>query len=72
MREAGIEVLGLGSIFTYGFPHATANFKNENLDFFTLSDYTAMLKPAVEMGYVNDADLKSLGEWRENPEEWKK
>tara|TARA_R110000868_G_scaffold268144_2_gene527378 strand:+ start:540 stop:1169 length:630 start_codon:yes stop_codon:yes gene_type:complete len=72
LREAGIEVLGLGSIFTYGFPHATANFKNENLDFFTLSDYTAMLKPAVEMGYVNDADLKSLGEWRENPEEWKK
>jgi len=72
LREAGIEVLGLGSIFTYGFPHAAANFKDENLDFFTLSDYTAMLKPAVEMGYVSDADLKSLGEWRENPEGWKK
>ncbi|MFT7033526.1 MAG: orotate phosphoribosyltransferase [Cyclobacteriaceae bacterium] len=70
LREAGLEVLGLGAIFTYGFPHAAANFAEEKLDFFTLSDYTAMLEPAVRMGYVNDNDLQSLAEWRENPEEW--
>lgn len=70
LREAELEVLGLGAIFTYGFPHAAANFAEKNLDFFTLSDYTAMLEPAVKMGYVNDSDLKSLAEWRENPEEW--
>jgi orotate phosphoribosyltransferase len=70
LREAGLEVLGLGAIFTYGFPHAAANFAEENLDFFTLSDYTAMLEPAVQMGYVNDNDLQSLAEWRENPEKW--
>lgn len=70
LREAGLEVLGLGAIFTYGFPHAAANFAKEGLDFFTLSDYTAMLEPAVQMGYVNDNDLQSLAEWRENPEEW--
>ncbi len=72
LREAGIEVLGLGAIFTYGFPHAAANFAAEGLDFFTLSDYTAMLKPAVDMGYVTDQDLQSLNDWRENPEEWGK
>lgn len=70
LREAGLEVLGLGAIFTYGFPHAAANFAEENLDFFTLSDYTAMLEPAVQMGYVNDNDLQSLAEWRENPAKW--
>ena len=72
MREAGLEVLSLGAIFTYGFPQAAANFAEESIDFFTLSDYTAMLEPAVEMGYVSDADLKSLSEWREKPEVWGK
>ena len=72
LREAGLEVLGLGAIFTYGFPHASANFAAKNLDFFTLSDYSAMLTPAVEMGYVNEDDLQSLSEWREKPEEWGK
>lgn len=72
LREAGIEVLGLGAIFTYGFPLAEANFKEANIDFFTLSDYTAMLEPAVDKGYVSNADLKSLAEWREKPEQWGK
>ncbi|MFY0653266.1 MAG: orotate phosphoribosyltransferase [Cyclobacteriaceae bacterium] len=70
LREAGISVIGLGAIFTYGFPQADANFKADNIDYFTLSDYTAMLGPAVDMGYVSDADLKSLSEWREDPESW--
>jgi len=72
LRAAGIEVIGLGAIFTYGFPHAAAAFKKQRIDVFTLSDYTAMLEPAVEMNYVSDQDLQSLGEWREDPENWGK
>ncbi|MEQ9288225.1 MAG: orotate phosphoribosyltransferase [Cyclobacteriaceae bacterium] len=72
LREAGIEVLGLGAIFTYGFPQADANFQEAGIDYFTLSDYTAMLAPAVEKGYVGNADLQSLAEWREKPEQWGK
>jgi len=72
LRKENIEVLGLGAIFTYGFPHAAKNLEESAIDFFTLSDYATMLDVALEKKYINSNDLESLNEWRQSPDTWGK
>jgi orotate phosphoribosyltransferase len=62
--------MGMAAIFTYGFQVAEDNFKNVNCKHITLGNYASMIKEAVASGYVKEADLKSLAEWRENPAAW--
>jgi orotate phosphoribosyltransferase len=70
LREANIEVLGMAAIFTYGFPIASENFANKKVKLVTLSNYEALLPKAVEMGYVTESQLVTLGEWRKEPGVW--
>src|SRR6478609_254006 len=52
LREAGFEVLGMVSIFNYGFDIATRNFYDANTSLITLSDYSHLLKYAQEEKYI--------------------
>ena len=70
IRSAGMEVLGMVSIFTYGFELAADNFKNAGVDFKSLSDYSVMLDVALERNYIKPDQLNSLHSWRENPGDW--
>jgi orotate phosphoribosyltransferase len=70
LRDSNIEVLGMAAIFTYGFPVADANFSQKNVKLTTLSNYEALLPKAVEMGYVTESQLVTLGEWRKEPGVW--
>lgn len=70
LRENGANIKGMAAIFSYGFEVAETNFKNENVELFTLSNYENLLHLALEKGYINDKELKILSEWRENPSEW--
>ncbi|MES2797799.1 MAG: orotate phosphoribosyltransferase [Bacteroidota bacterium] len=70
LREAEVEVLGMAAIFTYGFPIATQNFIDKEVKLVTLSNYEALLPKAVEMGYVTESQLVTLGEWRKDPGVW--
>ena len=70
LREAGVEVLGLVSIFSYGFVEAENNFHNAGCKFITLSDYSELIKIAKKDGYVKNEDLESLRNWREAPDKW--
>lgn len=70
MRAEGYTIMGMAAIFTYGFQVAEDNFKNVNCKYITLGNYASMIKEAVASGYVKEADLKSLAEWRENPAAW--
>lgn len=70
LREGGLEVLGLGAIFTYGFPQADENFDKKNIQYFTLSDYAVMLDVALRNKYITSTDLNSLNSWREQPDAW--
>lgn len=72
LREAGLNVLGLAAIFTYGFEHAEANFKASDCKYFTLSDYDHLLEQANKANYITDADIDSLKRWKSDPENWKK
>ncbi len=72
LKEAGMNVKGMVSIFTYGFDAATENFKNRNCEYVSLCDYNTLLPQAMEQKYINKEDLTILKEWREDPSIWKK
>ncbi|WP_291860204.1 orotate phosphoribosyltransferase [Marinilabilia sp.] len=72
LRNNGAEVLGMLAIFSYGFKVAEENFAESEVKFETLSDYQALLRVAVETGYVSSEDLSTLSQWREDPANWKK
>ncbi|QOI97723.1 MAG: orotate phosphoribosyltransferase [Flammeovirgaceae bacterium] len=71
LRKAGAEVLGMVSIFTYGFDIAQSNFYNANVSLVSLSDFSHLLTVAVETGYITSNQLVSLKAWRFDPSGWK-
>lgn len=71
LQQAGVTVLGMAAIFTYGFERATQNFKEAQLKVVTLSNYAALLEEALVLKYISETDLVSLKAWRVDPEHWK-
>lgn len=71
IREADMNVLGLGAIFTYGFPIADDNLSDAGISSFTLSDYHALLNVALQVNAISNDELDSLNEWRVDPSVWK-
>lgn len=72
LRDAGFEVLGMVSIFNYGFDIATRNFYDANTSLISLSDYSQLLKFALDKKYITDEQLTSLKAWRVDPSSWRK
>ena len=70
LRNEGANIKGMSAIFNYGFDIATKNFKNANVDLFTLSDYENLLSLAVEKMYITEKEEKTLSKWRKNPSIW--
>lgn len=71
LRQYGCEVVGMVASYTYGFPVAEKAFADANVKLVTLTDYEHVVAQAVKTGYINDADVEVLGEWRKNPSEWR-
>ncbi|MCB0495208.1 MAG: orotate phosphoribosyltransferase [Cyclobacteriaceae bacterium] len=71
VQEAGMKVLGMAAIFTYGFEVAKENFAKEEIKVVTLSDYASMLEEATALKYISEKELISLKAWRVDPENWK-
>lgn len=72
LKDAGANVKGMAAIFSYGFDIATDNFKNANVDLFTLSNYENLLPLAVSKRYITEEEEITLQEWRKNPSTWGK
>jgi orotate phosphoribosyltransferase len=72
LREAGFQVLGMISIFNYGFDLATRNFYEADVSLISLSDYSHLINFAAQKKYVSEQDLISLKSWRVDPANWKK
>ena len=70
LREKGCVVKGMVAIFTYGLQVAADNFKAEDVELHTLTDYDTLIAVAKERDYVRPESLESLSKWRENPERW--
>lgn len=70
LREAELDVVGLGAIFDYGFSVSEAAFEKEKIRYFSLSDYETLIEKAIENDYVKPAQKPILSDWRQNPEAW--
>lgn len=72
LRTAGFKVLGMVSVFNYGFDLAARNFYEADVSLVSLSDYGHLLSQAVLEKYIGEEDLISLKAWRVDPAHWKK
>ncbi|PAM95237.1 orotate phosphoribosyltransferase [Flavobacterium sp. IR1] len=70
LRNEGANIKGMAAIFTYGFGVAQENFKNANIDLFTLSNYENLLDLAVQKQYITEDQQSTLQEWSESPSTW--
>ncbi len=68
--KAGADVLGMIAIFSYNFLHARKAFEDANVELTTLSNYDALIEAAYETGYVKEADIEVLKQWRISPSTW--
>ena len=70
LKAAGVEVVGMVSIFNYGFPQAVEAFEKAGIPFVSLTNYDVLIKLAVEKGIVGEADTGNLLEWKQDPARW--
>jgi orotate phosphoribosyltransferase len=70
LNEQDVKVKGMVAIFSYGFEFATKNFKDANVELTTMSDYNHLVEQAIETNYIAQKDLKTLENWRINPDKW--
>ncbi|SHL19579.1 orotate phosphoribosyltransferase [Flavobacterium chilense] len=72
LRNEGANIKGMAAIFTYGFNVAEENFKNANIDLYTLSNYENLLDLAVQKQYISEDQQSTLLEWNGSPSTWGK
>ncbi len=72
LREAGAEVLGIASIFTYGMQKGLDRLSAANVKNISLTDFDTIAQVAAEIGYIKEEDIKKLIAFRNNPgdESW--
>ena len=72
LREAGAEVLGVVSIFTYGMQKGLDRLKEANVKNISLTNFDVISKVAAQEGYIKEEDVDRLIKFRNNPsdESW--
>ncbi len=71
LKAQGLDVIGMVSIFTYGFPAATEAFAAASLPYQSLTDYPSLIELAVKKGIVSPEQEEILLKWRDDPAGWK-
>lgn len=72
LREAGAEVLGIVSIFTYGMQKGLDRLAAANVKNVSLTNFDVIAQVAADEGYIRPEDVKRLIAFRNNPsdESW--
>ena len=72
LREAGADVLGIVSIFTYGMKKGLERLAEANVENTSLTDFDCVIRVAAEQGYIKHEDVERLTAFRNNPsdESW--
>jgi len=71
LKNAGLEVEGMVSIFNYGFEEAKNAFEKYQLTLKSLTDYDSLISLAIERGIISESDQNALLNWRKDPANWK-
>ena len=69
LREAGAEVVGIASIFTYGMQKGLDRLAAADVRNISLSDFDAIAEVAAETGYISREDVTKLMAFRANPQD---
>lgn len=72
LREAGAEVLGIASIFTYGMKKGLERLSNANISNISLTNFDVIAEIAAAEEYIRNEDVQRLIAFRNNPsdESW--
>ena len=72
LREAGAEVLGIVSIFTYGMKKGLERLAQADVVNYSLTDFDTIARVAANEGYIPERDIERLIKFRNNPsdESW--
>ena len=72
LREAGAEVLGVVSIFTYGMKRGLERLAEANVKNISLTNFDCIAAVAAQEGYIKPEDVRRLLAFRDNPsdESW--
>lgn len=69
LREAGAEVLGIASIFTYGMKKGAERLKAADVRNVSLTNFDVIAEVAAEEGYIAEKDIERLIAFRNNPQD---
>ena len=72
LKNAGLEIAGMVSIFNYGFDVAVSAFETAGVTNRSLTNYNALIELALDKGMVENGQQELLLEWRKDPANWGK
>ena len=72
LREAGAEVLGIVSIYTYGMKKGIERLEEAKVKNVSLTNFDTVIEVAAKIGYIKESDVERLKAFRDNPtdESW--
>ena len=70
LRQEGLGVVGLVSIFNYSFDAAREALEKAGVPYVSLSDYPTLLSLALEKGAISPQEESLLQKWRTDPAKW--
>lgn len=72
VKDAGGDVIGVVSIFSYQLQALDDNFKEAGLPYYSVTNYTTLIETAKRNQMISDDQLASLHAWRKDPVQWSK
>ncbi|MEO7800803.1 MAG: orotate phosphoribosyltransferase [Ginsengibacter sp.] len=70
LKKSDLQVVGMVSIFTYGFKVAEDTFNREEVPVIALTTYDVLLQTAIKMGYISAEVENTLLKWKADPAQW--
>jgi orotate phosphoribosyltransferase len=70
LRGAGVDVVGMVSIFSYGFSKAKEAFEASQVSLVSLTNYASLIELAKNKGVIREEDREVLLKWSEDPANW--
>ena len=70
LRKAGVEVIGMVSIFTYGFTVAAEAFQKAGVEYRSLTNYPTLINLAIDKQIVEASEQEVLLKWSKDPAHW--
>lgn len=72
LDQDGSQVIGMVSVFDYGFRQGVEAFNAAGLEYYALTNFEAVLDNALDINRITSAEANILHDWHQDPGNWKK